>query len=163
MNFSGDPLLNYNASQTMQADTNELIKQIAMLEQKSKAIRMQAQVSPTPLWDEIDKIEDSLTDGQRQYLMQNKEYVESFQYVSKLVQDEELRIIRPRIEITENGKEALKKHLSIVQRLRKDLAKEEEQRNTLLNDYLTNHSDMTYKDYIAMVSDQKEGKKGGRK
>ena len=39
----------------------------------------------------------------RMFLIQNQEYVESLQYVSKLVQDEELRIIRPRIEQTEQG------------------------------------------------------------
>lgn len=87
MNFGNDPLLNYDAAQTMQADTDAIMRQIEELKQKRQAISMQAQVSQTPLFDEIDKIEDSFTDSQKQFLMQNQEYVESLQYVSKLVQD----------------------------------------------------------------------------
>lgn len=162
MNFGSDPLLNYPTAQVMQADGDALMRQLAELKQRQQTISMQAQVSQTPLFDEIDKIEDSLTDIQKQYLMQNKEYVESYQHVAKILQDEELRIIRPRIEATEQGKEALKKHLSIVQRLKKSLLKEEEQKNSLLNDYLTNHADMAWNEYISMING-KEAKKGGKK
>lgn len=157
MNFENDPLLNYPTTQSMQGDSDVLMKRLADLQRREQVINMQAQVSSTPLWDEIDKIEDGLTDTQKQFLAQNREYVDSYQFVSKLVQDEELRIIRPRIERTEQGKEALKKHLSIIQRLKKDMAREEEQRNAMLNDYLTNHPDMTYKEYVAMING-----KGGR-
>ena len=118
---------------------------------------MQARQSQTPLWDEIDKIQDNLTDAQSQYLMQNKEYVKSLQYVTKLVQDEELRIIRPRIESTQQGQEALKKHLSLMQNLRKEVSQAEEQKNAMLNDYLTNYSDKSWQEYLAI----KQGKKGG--
>lgn len=164
MNFGNDPLLDYNSTaQTMQVETDALMRQIEELKQRKQAISMQAQVSSTPLFDEIDKIEDNLTDTQKQFLMQNQDYAESLQYVSKLVQDEELRILRPRIESTERGKEALKRHLSIVQKLKKEIAKEEERKNALLNDYLTNHPDMAYKDYLAMINSQGQAKKGGRK
>ena len=118
---------------------------------------MQAQQSSTPLWDEIDKIEDNLTGAQRQYLMQNQEYVNSLQYVSKLVQDEELRIIRPRIESTQQGPEALKKHLSLMQRLRKEVAQAEEQKSAMLNDYMTNHSDKTWQEYLAWYTKTHKG------
>ena len=118
---------------------------------------MQAQQSATPLWDEIDKIEDNLTGAQRQYLMQNQEYVNSLQYVSKLVQDEELRIIRPRIESTQQGQEALKKHLSLMQRLRKEVAQAEEQKTAMLNDYMTNHSDKTWQEYLIWYNKTKKG------
>lgn len=161
--FGNDPLLNYDTAQTMQSDTDMLIKQIAEMQQRSKAISMQAQVSSTPLFDEIDKIEDSFTDAQKQYLMQNKEYVDSLQYVSKLVQDEELRIIRPRIEATEQGKDALKHHLSVVQKLKKEMARETEQQNALVADFIKNYPGKTWEEYLAIKSGQTEAKKGGKK
>ena len=161
--FGNDPLLNYDTAQTMQSDTDMLIKQIAEMQQRSKAISMQAQVSSTPLFNEIDKIEDSFTDAQKQYLMQNKEYVESLQYVSKLVQDEELRIIRPRIEATEQGKDALKHHLSVVQKLKKEMARETEQQNALVADFIKNYPGKTWEEYLAIKSGQTEAKKGGKK
>lgn len=161
--FENDPLLNYDAAQVMQTDTDDIIRRIEALKQKRQAISMQAQVSSTPLFDEIDKIEDSFTDTQKQFLMQNQEYVESLQYVSKLVQDEELRIIRPRIEQTEQGKEALKHHLSIVTKLKKAIAKEDEQRNAMIADYIKNYPGKTWEEYLAIRSGQTEVKKGGRK
>lgn len=161
--FENDPLLSYDAAQAMQTDTDAIIRQLEAMKQKRQAISMQAQVSSTPLFDEIDKIEDSFTDAQKQYLMQNQEYADSLQYVSKLVQDEELRIIRPRIEATEQGKEALKHHLSIVTKLKKEMAKETEQQNALVADFIKNYPGKTWEEYLAIRSGQTEPKKGGRK
>lgn len=164
MNFGNSPLLDMGTSQQQpQMMDAELQKMYEAIQQKRASINMQAQVSSTPLFDEIDKIEDSFTDTQKQFLIQKQEYVESLQYVSKLVQDEELRIIRPRIEQTEQGKEALKHHLSIVTKLKKEMAKEEEQKRALLDDYLTNYPDMAYKDYLAMINGQNQAKKGETK
>lgn len=162
MDFGGSPLLSYpSVTQTMQADTDMFIKQMEQLKQRS--INMQAQVSPTPLWDEIDKVEDSLTDSQRQAFMQNPDYRDSLQLVTKMVSDEELRLIRPRIEATEQGKEALKRHLSIVTRLKKEVAKEDEQRNAMLTDFIKNYPGKTWEEYLAIVSGQSQPGKGGRK
>lgn len=156
--------MNYpTAVQTMQADTDALIQQMEQMKQRQNAINMQIQVSPTPLWDEIDKVEDSLTDGQRQILMQNQEYVDSLQLVSKMVRDEELRIIRPRIEHTDQGKDALKRHLSIVTKLKKEMAKEAERQNDLVTDFIKNYPGKTWEEYLAIRSGQAETKKGGRK
>ena len=161
MNFSGSPLLDMGNNQPQpQVMDAELQKVYEALQQKRASINMQVQQSPTPLWDEIDKIEDNLTGAQRQYLMNNQEYVESLQYVSKLVQDEELRIIRPRIEGTQQGQEALKKHLSLMQHLKKEASQVEEQKNAIRDEYFENYADkMSYADFIAM----KQGKKGGAK
>lgn len=155
--------MNYDTAQAMQTDTDDIIRRIEAMKQKRQAISMQAQVSSTPLFDEIDKIEDSFTDAQKQYLMQDQEYVDSLQYVSKLVQDEELRIIRPRIEATEQGKDALKHHLSVVQKLKKAMAKETEQQNALVADFIKNYPGKTWEEYLAIRSGQTEPKKGGRK
>lgn len=163
MNFSSDPLLSigqqYPTANQMQMESDELARKMAQLQKQRAAINMQAQQSQTPLWDEIDKIEDGLTDGQRQYLNQNKEYVDSLQYVSKLVQDEVLRIVRPRIESTQGGQDALKKHLSLMQKMKKDVAQVEEQKSALLNEYMEKYSDMTWNEFVTM----KQGKKGGKK
>lgn len=84
MNFGNSPLLDMGTSQQQQPQVldAELQKMYEAIQQKRASINMQAQQSSTPLWDEIDKIEDNLTGAQRQYLMQNQEYVDSLQYVS---------------------------------------------------------------------------------
>lgn len=156
-----DPLLAYPTAQNLQAESQDYMSQIAQLQQRRNSINMQAQVSSTPLWDEIDKIEDGLTDGQRQSMMQNEEYSESLRYMSKLVQDEVLRIVRPRIECTKGGNEALTKHLSLMRRLKKETMRAEEQKAALWNEYISEHSDMTWNDFVQL----KKGKlkRGGNK
>lgn len=161
MDFGRSPLLDYNQqAQQAQPIEGELQKLMEAINQRRQGISMQAQQSPTPLWDEIDKIEDGLTGSQRQYLMNNQDYVDSLQYVTKLIQDEELRIIRPRIEGTQQGQEALKKHLSLMQHLKKEATQVEEQKNALRDEYFEHYADkMNYAEFIAM----KQGKKGGTK
>ena len=160
MNFGGSPLLDTGTSQQPQTMDADLQKIYEAIQQKRASINMQAQQSATPLWDEIDKIEDNLTGAQRQYLMNNQDYVDSLQYVTKLIQDEELRIIRPRIEGTQQGQEALKRHLSLMQRLKKEASQKEEQKNAIRDEYFENYADkMNYAEFIAM----KQGKKGGTK
>lgn len=71
MNFGNSPLLDMGTSQQQpQMMDAELQKMYEAIQQKRASINMQAQQSSTPLWDEIDKIEDNLTGAQRQYLMQ---------------------------------------------------------------------------------------------
>ena len=49
-------------------------------------------------------------------------------------------------------------HLSLMQKLKKEIVQAEDQKSAMLNDYMTNHSDKTWQQYLAM----KQGK-GGKK
>lgn len=161
MNFASDPIL---GGQQSQQDTlsqmNEWAQKFAELQKQKGNFNMQPQQSKTPTWDEIDKIMDSLTDTQKNYLNQNQDFVESYQDVANILQREELRIIRPLVEQTKDGKEALDKHLSLIKKLRKNAMQAEEEKTALWNEYMTNYSDMTFKDFMLM---KKEDKKGGIK
>lgn len=161
MNFASDPIL---GGQQSQQDTlsqmNEWAQKFAELQKQKGNFNMQPQQSKTPTWDEIDKIMDSLTDTQKNYLNQNQDFVESYQDVANILQREELRIIRPLVEQTKDGKEALDKHLSLIKKLKKNAMQAEEEKTALWNEYMTNYSDMTFKDFMAM---KKQEKKGGSK
>lgn len=161
MNFASDPIL---GGQQSQQDTfsqmNEWAQKFAELQKQKGNFNMQPQQSKTPTWDEIDKIMDSLTDTQKNYLNQNQDFVESYQDVANILQREELRIIRPLVEQTKDGKEALDKHLSLIRKLKKNAMQAEEEKTALWNEYMTNYSDMTFKDFMAM---KKQDKKGGSK
>ena len=50
-----------------------------------------------------------------------------------------------------------KKHLSLMQRLRKEVAQAEEQKSAMLNDYMTNHSDKTWQEYLVWYNKTKKG------
>ena len=159
MNFAADPLLGSQQNQTsMDAQINDWAQKILELQKQRGAINMQPQQSKTPLWDEIDKVTDSLTEAQKNYLNQNQDYVESYQEVANMLQREYLRVTRPMVEQTKDGKEALERHLALIKRLRKNAMQAEEEKTALWNDYITNYSHMTFNDFMVKI----KGKEGGK-
>lgn len=159
MNFAADPLLGSQQNQTsMDAQINDWAQKILELQKQRGAINMQPQQSKTPLWDEIDKVTDSLTEAQKNYLNQNQDYVESYQEIANMLQREYLRVTRPMVEQTKDGKEALERHLALIKRLRKNAMQAEEEKTALWNDYITNYSHMTFNDFMVKI----KGKEGGK-
>ena len=59
------------------------------------------------------------------------------------------------VEQTKDGKEALEKHLSLIRKLRKNAMQAEEEKTALWNEYMTNYSDMTFKDFMIMMKTKK--------
>lgn len=161
MTIGTDPLLGaisrpqYTPEQ-IEMLNDEMNTKLASLRQRS--INLQPQQTKTPVWDEIDKIMDALTDGQKAYLSENQEYTESNGAVVEILNREYLKMMRPIVESTKDGKDALERHLTLLKRLRKSAMQEEEQKNALMNDYMKNHSDMTWKDYIAMTQKRRTRK-----
>lgn len=161
MNFAADPILggqNTLNTQEQLNQMNEWAQRFAELQKQKNGFNMQPQQSKTPTWDEIDKIMDGLTDSQKNYLNQNEEFMESYKEVADILQREELRIIRPLVEQTKDGKEALDRHLALIKKLRKGAMQAEEEKAALWNEYMTNYSDITFKEFMAMKKTGKGGK-----
>ena len=161
MNFASDPILGQKGNVPIDpmVQLNDWKQKYAELQNQQRNLTMQPQQSQTPTWDEIDKIMDSLTDSQRTFLNQNKDFAESYQTVAGIFQREELRIVRPLVERTKDGKEALERHLSLIKKLHKDAKQAEEEKTALWNEYITNYSDMTFNDFMVKI----KGKKGDKK
>lgn len=164
MNFSQDPILGNDMSSNpssldqMAAYNNEYAKKIAEMQHRG-GFTMQPQQSKTPTWDEIDKIMDGLTESQKSFLSENQEYIDSYTEVSNILQREYLRVMRPLVEQTKDGKDALDKHLTLIKRLKKSAIQADEAERSLMNEYITKYSHMTWKEFMEM----KQGKKGGSK
>ena len=159
MNFASDPILRQQGAIDQMSQINEWAQKYVELQKQRGNFNMQPQQSKTPIWDEIDKIMDGLTDLQKKFLNQDQDFVESYQVVADILQREELRIVRPLVEQTKDGKEALERHLSLIKKLRRNALQAEEEKTALWNEYMSNYSDMTFKDFMQM----KKGKKGGSK
>ena len=162
MSFAVDPILGAqqpSLSPDLGTISNEWMQKLAELQKQKSGFIIQPQPSKTPTWDEIDKIMDGLTDTQKNYLQQDKNFVESYQDVMSILQREELRIIRPLVEQTKDGKEALEKHLTLIKKLKKSAMQAEEEKTALWNEYMSNYSDMTFKDFMQIKKDKKGEKK----
>ena len=153
-----DPILGQQSGSVLgqEAQMNELMQKYAELQRQKGMFNMQPQQTKTPVWDEIDKIMDGLTDAQKSYMNIDKDFVESYQEVAGILQREELRIIRPLVEQTKDGKEALEKHLTLIKKLKKNAMQAEEEKTALWNEYMTNYSDMTFRDFMKMKKGEKK-------
>ena len=163
MNFAQDPILGNDMSSNpssldqMAAYNNEYAKKIAEMQRRGN-FTMQPQQSKTPTWDEIDKIMDGLTDSQKSYLNENQEFVESYNEVANILQREYLRVMRPLVEQTKDGKDALDKHLTLIKRLKKSALQADEAERSLMNEYITKYSDKTWQEFMVIVKQRQKGK-----
>lgn len=138
-----------------------------MLEQqKQNLIRMQegsrtqqTQNSPTPIWDELDSLTSKMTDKEFEVMKASEEFQESAKAINELVQAMQLAQIRPVIESSQQGKDALERHLTLVKRLKKSAEAEVNKELEDFKEYTEKYSDMPYADYLKM----KRSKKGGKK
>lgn len=155
-----DPLLS-GASEYKQLNIeNELARmsQIQqMLEQKKTEMenargQMGASIVPskTPVWDEIDRLINEVSDNDLDFINSNEEFQKSNQIVMAIIQREQLKIIRPIVEATKDGKEALENHLNLVKRLKKEAANESNKTMELFKEYTENYADMKYSDFLKM-------------
>lgn len=146
--FDQDPLL-----QSRHYNIPELEKEQEAMQQKIAELKRngyRAQQPQAPTWDEIDRITSSLSDKEFRFLQNNQEFQESSSIINGILQREYMRIMRPVVEGTKDGKDALDKHLTLLKRLVKSVKDEADQRDALLNEYITQYSDMTWQQFIDM-------------
>ena len=138
-----------------------------MLEQqKQNLIRMQessrtqqTSVSQTPIWDEIDTLTARMTEKEFAVMASNEEFQESAKAINEIVQATQLAQLRPVIEQTQQGKDALEKHLTLIKRLKKSAEAEVSKELEDFKEYTEKYSDMPYAEYQKMKNSKKGGKK----
>ena len=158
MDMFGDPVLQTNP---YGANIQDLEKEQAMLQQKLLQLKHgnqqpSQQSQQAPVWDEIDRLTLSLSDKEYAALAANKEFQASNSNVMTLLQREYMRIMRPIVEATKDGKEALEKHLSLLKSLVKGAKEESAQREAMLTEYMTQYSHLTWKQYVELKKKENE-------
>lgn len=160
-----DPLLGSN--QNIETRMQELKALKDMIEQKEqslgqiKAQMVQPQPSQpkAPIWDEIDSIIQGLSDEEYEFVTQNDEFVESSENIKAILNSAYMEMMRPIIENSEKGKEALDAHLTLVKRLKKAAHSEVTKQMADFKEYMEKYSNMTYADYQKMKREPKQNKK----
>ena len=158
---SSDPLLGVQPNYFKSGGVEEELARIQAMQQQLDQKKLDIanarqnisgtqQTSRTPIWDEIDKIVSDLSDSDLDYLNSNEEYQKSNQVVMAILQREQLRMMRPIVEGTKDGKEALEAHLSLVKKLRKEAANESDKAMSLFKEYTEHYADMPYAEFLKM-------------
>lgn len=162
-----DPLLG-NRDYSTQMNAIEQMQQ--ELEQRKAAIlqakqQMQQQQQPsqqqsrTPIWDEIDSICGGMSEKEFSIVTDNEEFKESSDHIAQLIQQTQLEMLRPIIESSQAGKDALEKHLTLVKRLKKSAAKEVDDELSDFKEYREKYAHMPYEEYQKMKREQSKSKK----
>ena len=117
----------------------------------------------TPVWDEIDRITASLSDKEFDYLQNNQEFQESSMDIQQILQREYMRIMRPIVEQTKDGKDALDKHLTLLKRIQKTAKEEANKKEALMNEYIMQYSHLTWQEFIDMKNGKAPAPKQSKK
>lgn len=155
---SPDPLLGGNSYNPTDYDAK--IAELQAMQQRLEAQRRQASVSGkqnnSPIWDEIEKLTSELSAREFEIINKSDEFQASQNAVMGILQREYMRLMRPIVENTADGKDALKSHLELIKRLKKSAAKEADRNMELFNEYTQHYSDMTYSEFLKMKKSNKK-------
>ena len=151
INIGGvDPLL---SNSDFTAHLRELEAKQKMLEDHKKQMFSQmetspAQVSQTPIWDEVDTITDSMSESEFAEMQSNPDYQRSLKELMTYVGAMQLQAIRPIVEQSKEGKAILEQHLATVKVIRKSASAKVDKQLTLFKEYTEKYSNMTYDEFL---------------
>lgn len=164
--FGGsDPIL--GSSLDLDAKFRDLeVAEKALARQKQQLIKMQEQAiessvhtnSPTPVWDEIDAITGKMSQKEFEKMVENEEFKQSSNALAQLIQATQLAQLRPIIENSQNGKDILDRHLTLIKRLKKSASEEVDEELNDFQVYKEHFSDMPYSEYLKTKKTRREDK-----
>lgn len=162
---SPDPLLGGNGYNTP-TDYDTKIAELQAMQQRLEQQRQQASAAnyskkpnSSPIWDEIEKLTSELSDREFAIINKSEEFQASQNAVMAILQREYMRLMRPIVEGTQDGKAALENHLTLIKQLKKKATKEADRNMELFNEYTQHYSDMTYSEFLRMKNGTAKGSK----
>lgn len=103
------------------------------------------------IWEKIDSEILPMTEEQRQKMMNNKEYFDTYSKIQNLVQTELLNLVKSKIENSVDGKKLLNRQLEIIRSIKKSIIDETNKELEIFNkfkEYSKSNPDVTYEEFI---------------
>lgn len=152
----GDPLLGNSMVGNSLDEQLQLIEKYKQNLEAAKQLRQQAQPvqQPVPqrmIWDEIDAEINPMTDEQKERMLQDEDYVDTYTKIQGMVQAEILNLVKGRIEATSEGKELLQRQLKIVKKLKGKIIQETNREMEMFRkfrEFSKTHPEVTYEEFI---------------
>ena len=145
---------------SMEQKKQQLMQMAKAQEQQPQQVQQQPQ-SNTPVWDEIDKALADLSDKEFERVASDADFVESQQAIMNILQAVQLKMMRPMVEGTPEGKKALEEHLQLVKHLKRSVHKEVDEEMKEFEDYRRNYAHLSWEEYKAQKAEQP--KKGAKR
>lgn len=160
----GDPLLGQstgNISSDMEAYERQLQETLNQIQvQKKRVLNPQnnPQRSQSPLWDDMDKVVNDMTDMEIEALNNDPDYQKAQNALMGIINREYMRIMRPIVEESKDGKELLESLMTITKRVKKSASEEASRNIALFNEYTSKYADMPYAEFLEMKNSGKQAK-----
>ena len=98
-------------------------------------------------WDKIDSLADSMTEAEKQMMSECKEFVESDNKLSAMMQSAYMSLVKPIVEQSEEGREALRKHYNIMKESLSKVRKKRDEDMDALRRWATEHPDKSFNEF----------------
>ena len=147
--LGGDYMFNSNLD-----DLDVQIQRMEEYRQKLKQLKESQQQQPIQkslIWDQIDAEITPMSSEQKNRLLNNADYVDTYNELQSIVQVELLNLVKAKIENTEKGKELLSKQLKIVKKLKTKIIEDTDREMELFKkfkEYSKKHPDTSYDEFI---------------
>lgn len=147
--LGGDSMFNSNLD-----DLDVQIQRMEAYRQKLKQLKESQQQQPIQkslIWDQIDAEITPMSSEQKNRLLNNADYVDTYNELQSIVQVELLNLVKAKIENTEKGKELLSKQLKIVKKLKTKIIEDTDREMELFKkfkEYSRKHPDTSYDEFI---------------
>lgn len=129
--------------------------QIQMMESYMRRLKqakdVQTQAPAKLIWDDIDAEINPMTEDQKNMLLQDEDYLETYTKIQNMVQIELLNLVKKRIESTEEGKDLLERQLKIVRKLKGRIIQETNKEMEIFRrfrEFSKAHPEVTYEEFI---------------
>ena len=144
--LGGDPML---------TSIDNMDAQIQMMESYMRRLKqakeVQTQAPAKLIWDDIDNEINPMTEDQKNMLLQDEDYLETYTKIQNMVQIELLNLVKKRIESTEEGRDLLERQLKIVRKLKGKIIQETNKEMEIFRrfrEFSKAHPEVTYEEFI---------------
>lgn len=149
----GDPLLGNSMIGNSLEEQLQLVEKYKQNLEAAKQMRQQVQSVPQQrmIWDEVDAEINPMSDEQKARMLQDEDYVDTYNRIQEMVQAEILNLVKGRIEATPEGKELLQRQLKIVRKLKGKIIQETNREMEVFRkfkEFSKAHPEITYEEFI---------------
>ena len=137
-------------------DIDSQIQKMELYRQRLKQLKesQQSQTQPVQrklIWDEIDSEINPMSSEQKSRLLQDSDYVETYNEIQSMVQAELLGLVKVKIESSERGRELLSRQLKIVKKLKSKIIEDTNREMEIFKkfkEYSKVHPEASYDEFI---------------
>ena len=153
--LGGDPLLGGSLVNNSLDDQLQLLERYKQNLEAAKQMKQQMQapqnIPQRLIWDDIDAEIEPMTSEQKNKLLQDEDYVETYTRIQSLVNSEILNLVKGKIESTQEGRDLLSQQLKIVRKLKNKIINETNKEMEVFRkfrEFSKQHPEVTYEEFI---------------